>query len=176
MTAMRSRWPWDSNAVAAVRPPRSSSGRTQGRPSALVALSSTTRPEKCGRNGEPAGGHRGVDINVPQELSDAGRVDGGTTWQLFWRVQIPLARPAIASLTILLFLWTWNQFLLAIVLVDDPAERTMAGALGAFQGQWGTDQVLLCAGSLLILTPTLIVFLIFQRQFVKALLQGSVKG
>ncbi|MFY1682109.1 carbohydrate ABC transporter permease [Micromonospora sp. WMMD730] len=114
--------------------------------------------------------------NVPVELSEAARVDGSSTWQLFWRVQVPLARPAIASLTILMFLWTWNQFLLAIVLVDDPAKRTMAGALGAFQGQWGTDLVLLCAGSLLILTPTLIVFLIFQRQFIKALIQGSLKG
>lgn len=115
-------------------------------------------------------------INVPPELSEAARVDGSSTWQLFWRIHLPLARPAIASLTILLFLWTWNQFLLAIVLVDDSTKRTMAGALGAFQGQWGTDQVLLCAGSLLILTPTLIVFLIFQRQFIKALMQGAVKG
>ncbi|GLZ58493.1 carbohydrate ABC transporter permease [Micromonospora parva] len=114
--------------------------------------------------------------NVPVELTEAARVDGSSTWQLFWRVQVPLARPAIASLTILMFLWTWNQFLLAIVLVDDATKRTMAGALGAFQGQWGTDLVLLCAGSLLILTPTLIVFLIFQRQFIKALIQGSVKG
>ncbi|WP_329101971.1 carbohydrate ABC transporter permease [Micromonospora sp. NBC_01699] len=113
---------------------------------------------------------------VPKELSEAARVDGSNTWQLFWRIHVPLARPAIASLTILLFLWTWNQFLLAIVLVDDATKRTMAGALGAFQGQWGTDLVLLCAGSLLILTPTLIVFLIFQRQFIKALIQGSLKG
>jgi raffinose/stachyose/melibiose transport system permease protein len=52
----------------------------------------------------------------------------------------------------------------------------MAGALGAFQGQWGTDIPLLCAGSLLILAPTLAVFLIFQRRFVAALLQGSIKG
>jgi raffinose/stachyose/melibiose transport system permease protein len=115
-------------------------------------------------------------VNVPPELSEAARVDGSSTWQLFWRIHLPLARPAIASLTILLFLWTWNQFLLAIVLVDDGTKRTMAGALGAFQGQWGTDQVLLCAGALLILTPSLLVFLIFQRQFIKALLQGSVKG
>ena len=113
---------------------------------------------------------------VPVELSDAARVDGSTTWQLFWRVQVPLARPAIASLTILLFLWTWNQFLLAIVLVDDPSKRTMAGALGAFQGQWGTDIPLLCAGSLLVLAPVLVLFLIFQRRFVSALLAGSLKG
>ncbi len=115
-------------------------------------------------------------INMPQDLSEAARVDGATTWKLFWQIHVPLSLPALSSLAILLFLWTWNQFLLAVVLVDDPANRTMAGALGAFQGQWGTDIPLLCAGSLLILTPTLVVFLIFQRQFVAALLQGSLKG
>ncbi len=115
-------------------------------------------------------------INLPDDLSEAARIDGASVWQLFWRVHVPLAMPAISSLAILLFLWTWNQFLLAIVLVDDPAKRTMAGALGAFQGQWGTDIPLLCAGSLLILTPTLAIFLVFQRRFVSALLQGSLKG
>jgi raffinose/stachyose/melibiose transport system permease protein len=115
-------------------------------------------------------------LNVPQDLSEAAQIDGATRWTEFWHVQVPLARPAIMSLTILLFLWTWNQFLLPVVLVQDPMQRTMAGALGAFQGQWGTDIPLLCAGSLLILTPTVIIFLIFQRQFVAALMQGAVKG
>lgn len=115
-------------------------------------------------------------VNVPTELSEAARIDGASTWQLFRHVHVPLARPALSSLGILLFLWTWNQFLLAIVLVDDPGQRTMAGALGSFQGQFGTNIPLLCAGSLLIMAPTLIVFLIFQRQFVRALLAGSVKG
>jgi raffinose/stachyose/melibiose transport system permease protein len=115
-------------------------------------------------------------VTAPGELTDAARADGVNTWQLFWRIHVPLARPAISSLTILLFLWTWNQFLLSIVLVDDPAKRTMAGALGAFQGQWGTNIPLLCAGSLLILIPTLVIFVLFQRQFVVALLQGSLKG
>jgi raffinose/stachyose/melibiose transport system permease protein len=115
-------------------------------------------------------------VNMPRELSEAARTDGANTWQLFWRIHVPLAGAAISSLAILLFLWTWNQLLLAIVLVNDPTERTMAGALGAFQGQWGTNVPLLCAGSLLILTPTLVVFLIFQRRFVSALLQGSLRG
>jgi raffinose/stachyose/melibiose transport system permease protein len=113
---------------------------------------------------------------VPKEIVEAAQIDGANLAQQLWRIHVPLAAPALSSLAILLFLWTWNQFLLAIVLVDDPAQRTMAGALGAFQGQWGTDIPLLCAGSLLILTPTLIVFLVFQRRFVSALLQGSVKG
>jgi raffinose/stachyose/melibiose transport system permease protein len=115
-------------------------------------------------------------VNMPDELSEAARVDGATTRDLFWRIHVPLATPAISSLAILLSVWTWNQFLIALVLVQDPTERTMAGALGAFQGHYATNIPLLSAGSLLILTPTLIVFLIFQRQFVSALLQGSLKG
>ena len=63
-----------------------------------------------------------------------------------------------------------------MVLVEIRCERTMAGALGAFQGQWGTNIPLLCAGSLIILAPSVLLFLVFQRQFVAALLQGAVKG
>ncbi len=115
-------------------------------------------------------------LSVPADIIEAANVDGANSWTAFLRIQVPLAVPALSSLAVLLFLWTWNQFLLAIVLVDDPSKRTMAGALGAFQGRYGTDIVLLCAGSLLIMAPTILVFIIFQRQFVKALLQGSVKG
>lgn len=115
-------------------------------------------------------------LGMPPELSEAARVDGATTRDLFWRIHVPMARPAVASLAILLTVWTWNQFLLALVLVENPTERTMAGALGAFQGQYATNIPLLSAGSLIILVPTLLVFLVFQRQFVAALLQGSLKG
>jgi raffinose/stachyose/melibiose transport system permease protein len=115
-------------------------------------------------------------INMPPEISEAAQVDGAGTWDLFWRIHVPLARPPIASLGILMSVWTWNQFLLALVLVQDPTQRTAAGALGAFQGHYATDIPLLCAGSLLILLPTLIVFVAFQRHVIAALLQGSVKG
>lgn len=115
-------------------------------------------------------------INMPAEVSDAARVDGASTWDLFWRIHVPLARPAIASLGILMAVWTWNQFLLALVLVEDPLQRTMAGALGAFQGHYSTDIPLLCAGTILILLPTLLVFILFQRQVISALLEGAVRG
>jgi raffinose/stachyose/melibiose transport system permease protein len=115
-------------------------------------------------------------VNMPTEVSDAARVDGATTWDLFWHIHVPLARAPIASLGILMSVWTWNQFLLALVLVEDPTQRTMAGALGAFQGHYATDIPLLCAGTILILVPTLVVFMLFQRQIITALLQGSVKG
>jgi raffinose/stachyose/melibiose transport system permease protein len=114
--------------------------------------------------------------NVPQDLTEAARVDGASIWTLFWRIHVPLARPAIASLAVLMAVWSWNQFLLALVLVEDPSQRTMAGALGAFQGHYATDIPLLCAGTMLILLPTFVVYLVFQRHIIAALLQGSVKG
>ena len=115
-------------------------------------------------------------VNMSPEISEAARLDGATTWGLFWRIHLPLARAPIASLGILMSVWTWNQFLLALVLVEDPSHRTMAGALGAFQGHYATDVPLLCAGTILILIPTLVIFIIFQRQIIAALLQGAVKG
>ncbi|MBK9747702.1 MAG: carbohydrate ABC transporter permease [Chloroflexi bacterium] len=115
-------------------------------------------------------------VNMPTEISEAARVDGATLWDLFARIHLPLARAPMASLGILMSVWTWNQFLLALVLVEDPTERTMAGALGAFQGHYATNVPLLCAGTILILLPTLVVFVLFQRQIISALLQGSVKG
>ncbi len=115
-------------------------------------------------------------IGVPQELSEASRVDGATTFQEFVRIQLPLARPALSALAILLFLWTWNQFLLPVVLVSDPLNRTVAGALTFFQGQYSSSIPLLNAGALIIIVPTILVFVIFQRQFIQALLQGAVKG
>ena len=115
-------------------------------------------------------------VNMPPEISEAARVDGATLWDLFWRIHVPLARAPMASLGILMSVWTWNQFLIALVLVENPTERTMAGALGAFQGQYATNVPLLSAGTIIILLPTLLIFLIFQRQITTALLQGSVKG
>ncbi|GAB4425076.1 MAG: carbohydrate ABC transporter permease [Anaerolineae bacterium] len=115
-------------------------------------------------------------VNMPAEISEAARVDGVSTWGLFWRIHLPLARAPIASLGILMSVWTWNQFLIALVLVEDPTQRTMAGALGAFQGHYATDVPLLCAGTVIIVLPTLVLFILFQRQIIAALLQGSVKG
>ncbi|MGC5565951.1 carbohydrate ABC transporter permease [Streptomyces sp. FR-108] len=115
-------------------------------------------------------------VGVPTELSEAARIDGASTFQEIRRIQIPLAMPALSALAILLFLWTWNQFLLPLVLVDDPDKRTMAGALGAFQGQYINQLPLLFAGALIIMLPTIVIYVIFQRQFIKALLQGAVKG
>lgn len=115
-------------------------------------------------------------VTMPQELGEAAAMDGAGAWQSFVRIQVPLAVPAMASLALLLFLWTWNTFLEAIVLIDDPTQRTMAGALQNFVGLHSTDIVLLNAGALLIMAPTIVAFLFFQRHFIKAMISGSVKG
>ncbi|WP_308798175.1 carbohydrate ABC transporter permease [Agromyces silvae] len=114
--------------------------------------------------------------SIPAEISEAARMDGANAWQLFRHVHLPLAVPALVTLGLLQFLNTWNHFILAVVLIDDPSRRTMAGALGAFQGQYRTDLALLCAGAILLMVPTLLVFLVLQRHFVKAVLAGAVKG
>jgi raffinose/stachyose/melibiose transport system permease protein len=115
-------------------------------------------------------------VNVPAELTEAARLDGANLWQEIRYVQLPLARPALSALAVLLFLWTWNQFLLPVVLVSDPMRRTVAGALTFFQGQYYSSLPLLNAGALIIIVPTILVFVVFQRQFIKALIQGAVKG
>jgi raffinose/stachyose/melibiose transport system permease protein len=115
-------------------------------------------------------------VGVPQEIAEAARVDGAGMWQEFRHIQLPLARPALSALAILLFLWTWNQFLLPVVLIADPLQRTVAGALTFFQGQYSLSIPLLNAGALIIIVPTILVFVVFQRQFIRALIQGAVKG
>ncbi len=114
--------------------------------------------------------------SVPKDISESSSIDGAGPWKSFFYIQLPLAVPALASLAVLMFLSTWNNFLLAIVLIDDPNKRTMAGALQAFVGAHSTDVVLLNAGALMIMAPTIVVFIIFQRYFVRAMLAGAVKG
>ncbi len=114
--------------------------------------------------------------SVPKELVEASLVDGARPWRALRSIHIPLASSAIASLALLMFLSTWNQFLLPLVLIGKPNSGTMAEALQAFVTRYGTNDVLLNAGALEIMAPTIVVFIILQRHFVKALLQGAVKG
>lgn len=114
--------------------------------------------------------------SIPVDLSEAAQLDGASRGQVLRHVQLPLLTPALVTLGLLQFLAAWNSFLLSIVLIDDPAHRTMAGALAAFQGEHRVDIPLMCAAAVLLMAPTLALFLVLQRHFVKALLAGAVKG
>jgi raffinose/stachyose/melibiose transport system permease protein len=113
---------------------------------------------------------------APQELIDAATIDGCSRWQTLWKVLWPLARPAVLTLVVLLFMWTWNEFLLALVLVQDENLRTLPVGLAFFQGRYTAQVPRLAAGSLIVAGPILLVYAFFQRHFIRGMLGGSVKG
>lgn len=113
---------------------------------------------------------------VPRELIEAARVDGASDLGLLFRILIPISWPAITTLAVLYFMWSWNQFLLVIILMQDPSKRTAPAGLGFFVGQYSTNIPLLSAASLIVIAPIVIVYLIFQRSFVSGLTQGAIKG
>lgn len=113
---------------------------------------------------------------LPTELLDAARVDGARSLTILTRVLLPISWPALTTLGVLYFMWSWNQFLLVIVLMQDPAMRTAPTGLGLFVGQYSANIPLLSAASLIVIGPIVILYLIFQRNFVSGITQGAVKG
>ena len=113
---------------------------------------------------------------APRELVDAAAIDGCNRWQVLWRVLWPLARPAVLTLVVLVFMWTWNEFLLALVLVQKETMRTLPVGLAFFQGRYSANIPLMAAGSLIVAGPILLVYILFQRYFIRGMLGGAVKG
>ena len=113
---------------------------------------------------------------VPRSLVEAARIDGASSWFTLWRVLLPLARPAVLTMTVLLFMWTWNEFLLALVMVSDEGLRTAPLGLSFFQGRNTSDLTLLAAGSVIVALPVVILYVFLQRHFIRGMLTGAVKG
>lgn len=113
---------------------------------------------------------------VPQELSDAARIDGASHFTTFRRIFLPISLPVLAALLILDFVSTWNEFAMALVLLLDGKNWTLPLSLMAFQGQFGTDYGPLNAAIVTTVLPAVIVYLMFQRYFVGGLTAGAVKG
>lgn len=113
---------------------------------------------------------------TPPSLVEAARVDGASPATILFRVLLPLARPPLATLGLLVFMWSWNQFLLVLVLIQDATKRTAPAGLGFFVGQNNTDVPMLAAGTIIVMLPVTILYLLFQRTFVSGLLQGALKG
>ncbi len=113
---------------------------------------------------------------VPRDLRAAARIDGATEVQIFGRIFLPLTRPALAALSIFLFTWIWNDLLWGLVLTSSNDKRPITAGILAFKGEYDAQWPLMAAGSLLATLPTIIVFIAFQRQFIKGLTMGSVKG
>ena len=114
--------------------------------------------------------------SVPRSLSEAARLDGATSWAALWRVVLPLGRPAVVTMMVLVFMWTWNEFLLALVMVSDESLRTAPLGLAFFQGRNTSDFSLLAAGSVIVALPVVILYVFLQRHFIRGMLTGAVKG
>lgn len=118
---------------------------------------------------------RGFFNGIPKDIDEAAYIDGCNKWQLFYKIILPVAKPAIATLVITDFLSTWNEYLLASVIINDNTMKTVPVGIMTFVGEHGTDYGYLCAGVLLSVIPVLIVYLIFQRHFVEGM-AGAVKS
>lgn len=113
---------------------------------------------------------------MPRELRDAAAVDGAGPLRALWSVLLPLAAPAVGTLSVLIFMWTWNEFLLALVLVQDESVRTVPVALSFFQGQYSAQVPLLAAAATIVSFPVLVVYAALHRRFIAGMVAGSVKG
>jgi len=119
---------------------------------------------------------RAFFLRLPSALEDAARVDGCSELRLFWSVMLPLVRPGVLTVALLEFLWTWNNLILPLVFLTSENVRTLPIGMLLLTGRFATDYGLLSAAVLILSFPVVVLFLIFQRNFVEGLASGSVKG
>lgn len=114
--------------------------------------------------------------STPMSLVEASRLDGGTSFTTLWRVLLPHAWPAITTMLVLVFMWTWNEFLLALVMIQSDDLRTAPLGLALFAGaNKTTDPTLTAAAAVLVALPVVIVYVFLQRSFIQGMFAGAVK-
>ena len=113
---------------------------------------------------------------IPKEISESAMVDGASVFTHYFRVMLPLLRPPLASLGVLMITWIYNDFFWALVLMSTDNKRPITSALGRLTGEFVTDYNLLAAGAMIAALQTLIVFFVLRKQFVGGLTLGSTKG
>jgi len=114
-------------------------------------------------------------LSTPRPLVEAARLDGSNSWSTLWRILVPNARAPISAMLVLFFIWSWNEFLLALVLAQDPQVQTAPAGLSFFFGEHTTDTSTLAAAAVIVTTPVLIVYVFLQRRFIQGVTSGSVR-
>jgi multiple sugar transport system permease protein len=112
---------------------------------------------------------------LPFELIEAARVEGVTEWRIFWYIVLPLMRPAIAALSVLVFTFIWNDFFWATVLTQGVDSQPITAGLSSLNGQWIAQWHLVSAGSILAALPPVAMFFLMQKHFIAGLTLGAVK-
>jgi raffinose/stachyose/melibiose transport system permease protein len=115
-------------------------------------------------------------IAVPKELEEAAIVDGATSWQVFWRVMLPIVSPGILTVALIIGLNSWNEFLIATTFLQKQENVTAVIAFFLLSGQYSSDWGEIMAAALIIVLPVVILFVALQRRFIEGIAGGSVKG
>jgi raffinose/stachyose/melibiose transport system permease protein len=116
-----------------------------------------------------------VLASFPKEVIEAARIDGANSWQVLWRIIVPVSRPTLGVLLVFFFIWTWNEFLLPLVMLISNDNQTVSVALGVLQGQHLMDATMTNAAALLGVLPAVLFFLLFQRTLTRGIAVGAVK-
>jgi len=114
--------------------------------------------------------------SLPYELIEAARVEGATEFQIFWKIVLPLVRPAIAALSVLVFTFIWNDYFWATVLIQGNHAMPVTAGLKSLNGQWIAAWHLISAGSILAALPPVAMFFLMQKHFIAGLTLGATKG
>jgi multiple sugar transport system permease protein len=115
-------------------------------------------------------------LAIPKELADAARVDGANPWAIFRHIYLPLSRPALATLAIFTFMWSWNDLIDPLIYLRDLNQFTTTVGLAFFQGQYVGKWPEMMAGALVSLAPMIVLFVIAQRYFVRGIALSGLKG
>jgi multiple sugar transport system permease protein len=113
---------------------------------------------------------------IPKELEEAAQVDGAGRWYLYWRIWMPLAKPAVAAVTIFTFVWSWNNFLWPLTAITSSSMFTIPLGLGSVSSAYGVHYAEIMASAVLGGLPLLILFLFFQRHIVNGVAGTEIKG
>ena len=119
---------------------------------------------------------RGFLEEIPKDIEDAARIDGASSWAIYWQVILPLCKPALATSAIISFLGAWDEFVWANTLINSPEKRTLPVAIANFQGVHTTNWGLVFAASIIAVIPVIILFVTLQKYFIKGMVAGAIKG
>lgn len=115
-------------------------------------------------------------MSLPKELEEAAFLDGCSRYQIFWKIMLPLTKPGIVSLVIFTAKFAWNDFMWPLIVNTSPKMMTLGPALSTLQGQYTTKYPMQMAGAVMAVIPIIVLFFIFQKQFIEGVAQSGIKG
>lgn len=119
---------------------------------------------------------RSFFAGISKEIAEAARMDGCNEFQALWYVMVPMATPAIITLGIFIFIWSWSELLVPLIFLQKDSIRTLSVGITLYAGQYTNDYVLQAAGATMLSIPAILLYLIFQREFIRGVSAGSLAG